>query len=494
MRHHLFILGSLLGSWSAATAWAMPVGIRVVGPDARPISNAQLEIVGFEAARSWTRHTDAAGACSLDLKPQSNPHHGDKRLGQVTVYAPGFGLAFADLKAGRNLLRLSREQTITGLVRDAEGHPIANAQVRLREIGVPLGARGEDTMFYPLLPPLSDKFSARTDAQGRYRLGAIPPARQVVVALDDPAYRYTRVNAPFASGASVPLLGLVAAPGALLRGRVLDEAGRPLPGVKVFTLIADDGQLREQAALSRFDGTYTLTSLATGRYEVQAQDPTGKRVGAALPGVAVTQGQTTSAPPLVLSEGAMVQGVVRDGTGRTQSGVSVCASGPQGRYGPTVQTDARGFYRMRLAPGRNRLYLVASPEFLRPNADLVLAPRQTRTLNFSLVRARPLVGTTVDEKGQPQGGVFLFLLFASHDYGPGTHDSPPYGTTSDNRGHWRGLGPATGRLTVASDTSWQIVGPTRFELPLKTPLRIKVRPYPSLRAPTGEPNTFGRQR
>ncbi len=470
------LIGLFLILASAMSVQATPVNIRVVGPDNQPIANAQLVIDAFSARQTWVRQTDTAGRVALEMAPLA-----DKRLGDVVVYAPGFGLFRADLDVPhRNtLIRLQKAKVIQGVVRDTQGNPVSGATVRLRDIEEPLGTGGEDSLVYRIPEQLEKTFTTRTGADGRWAIGGIPAQIAVVVALDDPSYVYTTARTPLSPSATTQIPVLTAAPGASIAGRVVTENGQPIVGVQVLTFVREPqyGSLRSQSAVTSPDGTYVLTSLTTGNYEVQVEDPTKKRVGVALKSVAAQTGQTTQAAPLLLTEGAIVQGRITDkATGKPLREIFVESYGPQGSPGPATATDAAGNYHLRLAPGTSRFYIGAPYGYVRKNLDVIVVDHEKKQLNLALSGGLTLSGTTVNDKGQPQGGVFLFIYSDSIQFGPDQRGGAPMGVTSDARGRWQIKGLAPGQITMATESGWQIIAPIRsVKVPTRGPLQVKVR-------------------
>jgi len=105
--------------------------------------------------------------------------------------------------------------------------------------------------------------SARSAADGTYRVTGISPGLHPVVAKkDDWAQASGRVDVHFEHEASCDLSML---PGAVLRGQVFDQDGRPLAGAWVL----EDMMQKEFAAQSRTD--------EEGRYELLSLDPKPNR-------------------------------------------------------------------------------------------------------------------------------------------------------------------------------------------------------------------------
>ena len=112
-------------------------------------------------------------------------------------------------------------------------------------------------------------FDALTDAEGRYKLEDLPPG----------AYRVTAELPAHLSAEGGPQAAEVGARGCAeinfytaadgrITGRVLDDAGRPLPEVKIDLILQDgpDISLQGLYALTDKEGNYELKGVPAGRY------------------------------------------------------------------------------------------------------------------------------------------------------------------------------------------------------------------------------------
>ena len=159
--------------------------------------------------------------------------------------------------------------------------------------------------------------------------------------------------------------------------------------------------------ISHADGSYRLTGLQAAPYNVAVEDPSLQWVAAADQGVAATEGQTVTAPDLVLTPGALVEGTVVDTrSGKPLLGVFVGSLGP---FRPRTSAmmlaaaaDRDGRFRLRVAPGENRIYVDVSggtgaPDRLYPAGE---PPGVPVTLNEGETKAVTLrVDREVLEEG-----------------------------------------------------------------------------------------------
>lgn len=167
------------------------------------------------------------------------------------------------------VLRLRRGAELTGILVDAfRSTPIASTNIRLSLFDFP----GTTTSTRLL----------RSDAQGRYRVPGLPPsAYRLQIAIPAPFYTpmrypgleclqpedclpdsgsYVSVN----GGAVVDNLGFELTPGAILTGRVTDQAtGAPLPGITVRAYQSQIfvGTVQVASATTDADGRYAVANI-----------------------------------------------------------------------------------------------------------------------------------------------------------------------------------------------------------------------------------------
>ncbi|RKG82226.1 hypothetical protein D7W82_26965 [Corallococcus sp. CA049B] len=250
-------------------------------------------------------------------------------------------------------------------------------------------------------------FPATSGADGRFRIGPVPPADHGIL-----------ITAPGFS----PLLSVKADPlkttfflyrPAKHAGTALTAKGVPAPGISVrFFLPSITPQLR--TALTDAQGRFSFPSLEGMSAELFAESP-------AHDGFAHLDTEPREDIVLTLGPGMVVQGTVRDEAGNPIPGARVeafhgneTAPSQQGR---TV-TDARGHYR--LGP------LFRLPHFVGAHAERHVDKtveyeklgQDEASLDFTLPRAVSVEGVLVDEADQPLAGFEVQLH-------PG-RPSPPY--------------------------------------------------------------------
>jgi RNA polymerase sigma factor (sigma-70 family) len=265
---------------------------------------------------------------------------------------------------------LLRQVTMTG--KDTEGNVIATSTERY--IGVRVNPDLPDSTF-TFQPNPGDKEIDQTEGAA---------SRQPVPDIPDPMTR----------------------PGtAVLTGKVVFENGKPAGGIKVSAQIQDQASLqlapgqvgRMSERMQRMtwaedttgsDGTYRLTKLTDLAYNIAVTDPTDKWVAAAAEGIVGKEGGTVVVPNITLASGGYIAGTVVDkATGKPLAGVGVAGYGPSRPKTTSMsyraKTDASGHYRLRVAPGSNRVYIGGG--YAMTAKEVNVAKGETVTVDFEAV-------------------------------------------------------------------------------------------------------------
>jgi protocatechuate 3,4-dioxygenase beta subunit len=246
------------------------------------------------------------------------------------------------------------------------------------DTGKPLAAATVDVMA---LPSDDLPISARSDANGRFRLGPVAPGKhQVLAHLED----YVILDAP------EPTLGarrqesfeLHLARTARLSGRVLDEAGRPMVGLQVSSicliggrddLVVIPGPLPPAAEAAELpvgrllrpggvrtgatdkEGRFHLTGLAPGRTRVEILHP--DKLALRREPLLLAPGDERDLGDLTMVAGATIAGKAIDPEGKTVEGALVEAklTGRGARGAVRATTDPNGEFFLRVPLGEYAL-------------------------------------------------------------------------------------------------------------------------------------------
>jgi protocatechuate 3,4-dioxygenase beta subunit len=269
----------------------------------------------------------------------------------VEAFSPGYqagsasAVSVGEGEAAEGVeVRLSRGVVVSGRVLEARtGRPILDATVRAELSGDEprmgmgrIGGEGADN-------------EAATDAEGRYEIAGLAPGTWAVTASHpDWSEATTAVELKEAPVTADIRLGR----GGSVGGVVL-AAGHPAAGAQVSLSAAGDSRFRpgagmmgggEQSALSDEGGRFRFERLNPGRYTLGAS----LRDQSSAPVEAVVTGDDAQEVQLVLSEGALVRGVVTGLPENLLAGVSVSAQGRD--FWANTRTAAGGTFELNGVP------------------------------------------------------------------------------------------------------------------------------------------------
>ncbi len=256
--------------------------------------------------------------------------------------------ASVDGAPGRRRVRPEPEPQPTGDLR-VQVLTFADATIRGAAIEVRRAIPWPDSVARPpAFAPVPDEHQASTSAAGLATIGALTPGRWIIRASAPEMTRAWAV-AEIAEGAETTVVVRLSA-GHPLAGRVLDEAGLPIAGARVFAGLWSDGLGAETAtptsprALSGEDGRFAFAGLAAGDHPIWVAVPghDGRLARIVrVPGVAALD--------VTLPIGGVVTGIVRasDGGGPVAGArvrIVYITESFWGRASGETLTDAAGRY------------------------------------------------------------------------------------------------------------------------------------------------------
>ena len=329
-------------------------------------------------------------------------------------------------------VRLSRAEELAVRVLDPSGDPVAGATVSIG--GYPRRLLQEGLHIAQIPPP------AKTDEQGRARLGGLDRSQVRGVMVDAPkfgrvAFGYTT------SGASPDIdwpdeLVLRLRPTGRIVGQLQANDPSSVQNVSIlltnFTDLAS--RLSHEPGLAS-QGVGSLKTDANGRFEapaihqgdwtILAEPPEASNLLTGLSRDTVTVGQTTEVS-LRLRRGVRLRGRVLDReTHRPILGAHVELTTSPIRSLRSVDTDEQGHFTAVMPPAKLALEVEAG-EFCLPAHRprfAVEIPHDAREIDLppiELVRGRRIAGLIVNQQGEPSGPGRVKALWVEH---PGSPDA-----------------------------------------------------------------------
>lgn len=246
--------------------------------------------------------------------------------------------------------------------------------------------------------------TARTGADGRFRLGPIGEDKPIDLWFEAPGFaRRFREGLHVFAGRDRDLGDLKALPGTRIRGRLVDAVGKPIPGVRIaiqdyrFILghTVNTDQL-EWTIAGDADGRFVTPPLPSGKVIYRFASPGKVRTILdkwAEPGV-----EMLDLGDVVLPDEVPIRGVVLDQDGRPAPGVEVIV---EYDHDNAVKTDASGRFTVLGAGKDAKVAFLRSNEYFAPSPRLELGPDHDH-VKLTVTKAYQIHGSAVDaETGKP---------------------------------------------------------------------------------------------
>ena len=481
-------------------AQAIPVTLRVLDEAKKPVAGARVQYVPTPVAKAddddeeeifvaeqekikpLEATTDDNGTLTLDLPDVELDEAARKQLAMMAarakdgepqtpvlasalVRAPGLARKNLVLRAGDNSVTLSAAAQMSGLVRDAQGAPLAGAKITLLRVIDKADSGYNISDFYYFGTTDFEPLETQSGADGRWVLGELPQEGIATLQASAPA----RVSANFRAwleGADNAAPTQKLAVGGTLSGRLLSTKGEPVAGAQVYRSGAYSGINSTDK-----DGKFTLEGVPVGTQQLQVWG--GKNqwfagdepLSATIPptGGAVDLGDLKS------GEGTLVTGTVVDkATRKPLPNLELRLENQK------LKTDAQGRFEGRTGNGYLQLEILGDYVGSQNFREL---PARSKTYDAGIIAVERGVSLPLDvrdEKGEPV--LQTSLLFSSAD---GDRDYANYD------GEGQTVGPLKeGNYQIEGNGSFEVIEPKSAKVPAfvegETPktLAIKVRRVP----------------
>jgi protocatechuate 3,4-dioxygenase beta subunit len=391
----------------------------VIDSGRRPVAGAQVQLRAAPSTdinarlgegRDLLRFpgvTDAAGRFEVKNLPAGSFDLAVRAQGFAPLTVPGLSLPEGTGASDLGTVQLAPGGAIHGVVSNAQGEPVADAEVQ---------ARGADRDGLSFLLDEAESMASFTAADGSFALENLAPGRTLDLFVTHPGY-----GPASAPGVAVPTptpLRIVLRPTARVSGRVVDPDGKPVAGATVA--VSEGGRelsssrlmgVEPKQGVADDEGGFVFADVAPGPFGLSAEAP--RHQSAELRGLEVKPGQELAGLEIVLPPGASVEGRVLspEGDPVPNAGVAVAEVARAGTVAfPSLRsgTDADGHYRIEgIAPGPHTLE--AYSEGYRGAVRDVEAKGETRGVDFQLDRGLELSGRVIDTAGNPVAGAVVFV-------------------------------------------------------------------------------------
>ncbi|MBV8208060.1 MAG: carboxypeptidase regulatory-like domain-containing protein [Acidobacteria bacterium] len=305
--------------------------------------------------------------------------------------------------------------TLTGVVTNTAGQPLAGAQVT------------------------AGNSSASTLADGTYSMQNVT-AGSATVSASLAGYQSASqpVTASAGTTTSVPTIQLAPLNPGTVTGTVVTSGGSPVAGASVSA----DGV----TATTNAGGSYTLANLPAGAVTLTVSAP-GEQT-ATQSATVVAGSSTTVAPVTLTSNAGNVTGKVTDSSGNAIAGASV------GFGGASTTTDSTGAYSLDGIPAGTIQLVASATEYQSVTQTVAITGGNTTTANFSLALSSNSPGTVAGVVTNISTGQAISGASVKWNTTTATTDSNGnYSLANVSAGTQTVTASATGYLPVSSSTT-----------------------------------------
>lgn len=284
--------------------------------------------------------------------------------------------------------------TLEGQVTDADGDPVANAEVSVRE---------EQQM---MIMAVASERAVQTNATGQFVVDGLRPEQPVSISVKKEGYGTYGLNLirpPLEEPLAIELLRSVR-----FTGRVVNEEGLAVEGARV--MVGPDyrqgrsvASFRRGSARTEQDGRFAIEGVSPGIVQVIVAGEGYQRLE--QNGIEVDANTNMD---LVLKRGALVEGTVTYADGEPVGGANVSINQDTSSVWAGSQTDFEGRYRVEGAP----LGLVSihvhhgNGELLSEKAEIKAG---ANLIDLKAERGFKISGQVMTEDGTPVRGATLSL-------------------------------------------------------------------------------------
>ncbi len=353
--------------------WLAPLDFSIAG-HVRDEHGRGIEGASVGTAWLYTK-TGPGGSYHLRLTSSNDQAY-------ITGSAPGYAhqrlvvqpVAGSDMDQVDFALR--DEYVVTGRITDANGAPLAGAEVESFQL------MGSEVL---------------SKADGTYRLVGLDPGRpEHAIAARKSGYVMFMSSIPTGNG-KLGQLDFQLASGVHVSGRVLDEARQPVVGAELY-IGSSPADYQRIDATSDAEGRFAFDAVASGSHNLTAQAPGLASTSMEL--IVPVDGTQLQGVEVAMTKGAFLGGQVVDPGGDPIAGAWVMTEHQGEHIDPRDLTDAAGRFRIEHLPDSEVGVHVVSEGYVRLEQDVAQLDRSD--LRLVLERAGTLAGKVIDGRtGKP---------------------------------------------------------------------------------------------
>ncbi len=396
-----------------------PVAGAKVAVVPRPSGSSPMAILarGMDMdSEELTETTDGAGAFELRNMTPGAYRLAISASGHATLIVPGVKVEPGGVDLGA--LELEPGVEITGRVVDADGRPVAGAEVH---------ATSQESQLIAIRRRIDNEDTAAVSgADGRF---VVPDRRRGERV--DLQVTHRDYQAAGAGGVEAPNpepLRIVLTRSARVAGMVLDPTAKPVAGATVMVMVEQADPSRANIGGRGFAFPVNGRTDDSGRFEID-QAPSGQvRITASAQGWRTAELSSLEVPPggtldglrLVLERGATVAGRVLDADGQPVIGAMVRFEVQHTgvRYftqGSMATTGGDGRYVLEGVEPGSRLIVARNQEGARAAREIEVAPGINQ-LDLRFAGGFEISGRVVDGAGAPLAGASVAALAEAGDW------------------------------------------------------------------------------
>ncbi|HEX5398965.1 MAG TPA: carboxypeptidase regulatory-like domain-containing protein, partial [Verrucomicrobiae bacterium] len=388
----------------------------VVDPDGNPVAGAAVDFYQYPSRTSPgpmemepQQHatTDGQGAFVL-----SNFDGQGVAVVTKTGVTPGWRTWYAVPEEPQKIA-LTAPSSLAGVVVDDAGRPVADAEVWVSvALSKTLTDYGEPSSLFGKIA--RDLFSAKTSADGKFRIENFPAGAQAVLSVKKSGMTLHQTSSPLRSDelpfhAGQEHITLTLNPAASVSGRVIVRGtGQPLagafvglqpmvPGVRVLTL-------NMGTVVSTTDGSFQIHDVPAGSFQIMAlwtNQPIADWVAEPVP-LEVAAGQAVSGVQLQAYKGGVAEVTVLGKT-KHEPIADASVSMSSGDFNGSGSTGTNGVVYFRLPPGQYTAF-ASKQDWSQAQMQTTVTEGRTTQATLELAAPSEVSGIVRDDSGAPVAG------------------------------------------------------------------------------------------